>query len=204
MTEEEQKAKEAAEAAAAAEEALKKKDDAPKTFTEEELKQAIDAAVKEAATAAETKVREEESRKAAEKEEADKLAAMDEKEREKAILEKREKELAEKEAAIAKREAKTLAAGLLTENGLPTDIADLVIGGTSEVTKSNVALMKTSFDKAVEAAVVERLKGKSPDTGNTNITLTKKFSELSSTERAELKEKNPEQYQKLRAQHINQ
>lgn len=147
------------------------KDTTPKTYTEEDLQKAKDEAATAAALAAETKVREEENKKAIEKEEAAKLAAMDEKEREKAILEKREKDLSAKEAEIARREAKTVAATLLSQNGLPTEIADLVVGSTEDITKANITTLKTSFDKAVEVAVSERLKGKAPVEGNSKLSV---------------------------------
>ena len=51
---------------------------------------------------------------------------------------------------------------LLAADGLPVDFAKQLTGADADATKANVAAFKDAFSKAVEAAVTERMKGKTP------------------------------------------
>ena len=51
---------------------------------------------------------------------------------------------------------------LLAADGLPVDFAKHLTGADADATKANVAAFKDAFSKAVEAAVTERMKGKTP------------------------------------------
>lgn len=106
-----------------------------------------------------------EAKMAAAVEEALKIAKMDEAgkasyEREKAV-----KELAEREEKIALRERKADALELLAENGISAGFVDLLVGGSGEETKKNVAAFKEQFDAAVQAQVEKRIAGTTPKGG---------------------------------------
>ena len=53
----------------------------------------------------------------------------------------------------------------LASNGLPVEFSKMLTGTTAEETKTNIDNFKATFTKAVEAAVEEKLKGKTPATG---------------------------------------
>lgn len=78
---------------------------------------------------------------------------------------KKEKELADREDAISLRERQADAKELLTDNGLPVEFRDMVMGKDKEETQKNVRSFKEKFDAAVQAQVEQRLKGKTPVSG---------------------------------------
>lgn len=98
-------------------------------------------------------------------EEALKVAKMDEAGKASYEQEKAAKELAEREAKIALRERKADALELLAENGIPAGFVDLLVGGSGEETKKNVAAFKEQFDAAVQAQVESRIAGTTPKGG---------------------------------------
>ena len=51
----------------------------------------------------------------------------------------------------------------LAAQNLPVGFAKMLTGADADETKANIDSFKTAFDKAIEAAVTERLKGKAPD-----------------------------------------
>ena len=106
-----------------------------------------------------------EAKTAAAVEEALKVAKMDEAGKASYEQEKATKELAEREAKIALRERKADALELLAENGIPAGFVDLLVGGSGEETKKNVAVFKEQFDAAVQARVESRIAGTTPKGG---------------------------------------
>lgn len=98
--------------------------------------------------------------------EAEKLAKMSEEEKQKFEFEKRAAELEKKEQEVALRELKAETAKTLSEKGIPMEALELVMAGDAEQTSKRIETFKTLFDKAVQTAVEERLKGKSPQTGS--------------------------------------
>ena len=77
----------------------------------------------------------------------------------------KEKDIADREAAIAHRELQADTKEILSEKGLPESLMGVVIGKDKDTTVKNVDALKVEFDKAVQAQVEERLKGKTPSTG---------------------------------------
>lgn len=131
---------------------------AAKSFSQEELNQLL----------ADEKAKWEQDAAAkieAAKSEAEKLAKMTADEKAQFELDKRIKELEDKEQSIALRELKAETLKTLSEKGLPADVLDLVLADNAENTLKKVETFKATFDKAVQAAVDERLKGKSPNLG---------------------------------------
>ncbi|QLG77579.1 DUF4355 domain-containing protein [Leuconostoc gasicomitatum] len=107
------------------------------------------------------------------KSEAAKLAKMSAEERAKAEATKRQDELEKREKAINLREYRYEAKHQLEENGLPDSFVDMVLSEDAETTKNNIGAIKAEFDKAIEAAVNEKLKGNNPKAGGRTGTLTK-------------------------------
>lgn len=107
------------------------------------------------------------------KSEAAKLAKMSAEERAKAEADKRQGELEKREKAINLREYRYEAKHQLEENGLPDSFVDMVLSEDAETTKNNIGAIKAEFDKAIEAAVNEKLKGNNPKAGGRTGALTK-------------------------------
>lgn len=122
-----------------------------KSYTQQDLDDAIAAAVEKA----------KEGWKA-EQDEAAKLAKMSAEEREKAQFEKRQKEFDEKEAAYKAEKLEFECTKLLAADNLPVEFASMLTGADADTTKKNIETFKGAFSKAIEAAVTERLKGKPP------------------------------------------
>lgn len=99
------------------------------------------------------------------KSEATKLAKMSADERIKAESEKRQRDIEKREKELNMREYRYEAKHQLEESGLPDTFVDMVLSEDAETTKNNIGAIKAEFDKAIEAAVNERLKGTTPKTG---------------------------------------
>ncbi len=99
-------------------------------------------------------------------EEALKVSKMDEGSKASYEQEKAAKELADREAKIAQRELRADALDILAKNDVPSEFADILVGGTTEETKEKVATFKKEFDAAVQAQVEKRLAGTTPKGGN--------------------------------------
>jgi len=128
------------------------------------------------------------------KSEAAKLAKMSADERVKAEAEKRQGELEKREKELNMREYRYEAKHQLEENGLPDTFVDMVLSEDAETTKNNIGAIKAEFDKAVEASVTEKLKGKTPNVGGGAGSMTK--SEI-------LKVQDTVERQRLIAENIN-
>lgn len=140
----------------------------PKTYTAEELQAETDRRVTEALKTANAKSEAtfkkqlEEARAQWEKE-----AKMSEAEREEAAQKKAKDEFEAEKAAFAHEKLINYAGIQLVKNSLPEEIAELITASdaTEDAIGKGVGKLKALFDKAVEAAVNEKLKGKSPDAG---------------------------------------
>lgn len=98
--------------------------------------------------------------------EAEKLAKMTADEKAKYEFAQREKKVEEKEKEIALRELKAETLKTLSEKNIPHQVIDIVIADNAENTAKNIDAFKTVFDEAVQAAVEQRLSGKSPQVGD--------------------------------------
>lgn len=137
----------------------------PVTYTEEDLQTRIKEALAKAKTDHEAEI-------AAARSEAEKLAKMTADEKAKFEFEQREQKVEEKEKAIAIRELKVETLKTLSEKSIPQEVLELVLADNAENTAKKIDTFKTVFDKAVQAAVEERLSGKSPSLGNGNTATT--------------------------------
>lgn len=137
------------------------KTDPPAPSVEEQIKAAVDAAKAEWDKGLDGKI------KAAQKEAARlaKLSAAErQREENKAAKEKFEQEKAEFEHKKIVLYAETQ----LAKSSLPTELAEQLAADSEENTKAAVDALKAAFDKAVEAGVTEKLKGKTPPMGGSH------------------------------------
>lgn len=142
-------------------------DNTPKTYSQEEFDKALqveaDKRVNQALETAKVKWGEEKEKELADaKTEAEKMAAMSAEEKEKHKREKDAEELAKREAEITKRELRAQSLETLAEKGLPKQLADTLNFADAESCKSSLEAVEKAFSEALETAVNERLKGKTP------------------------------------------
>jgi len=101
--------------------------------------------------------------------EAERKAKMTQEELEREVKSKREAELEAREQEITLRERTIEASNLLIEKGISTDLTRFVVDLDSSKNKDNVNDFAKIFNKAVEQAVNDKLKGKTPqDYSNSN------------------------------------
>ena len=94
--------------------------------------------------------------------EAEKLAKMTKEEKAQYMQKKKEKELSEREAAITRKELMAEARNTLAGDGLPQELAEVLNYTDADACKKSMETVKVAFQKAVEAAVEEKLKGGKP------------------------------------------
>ena len=118
-------------------------------------------------------------------------------EAEKLAEERKEFEAMRKQFEYEKRVNST--SKTLASNNLPVEFADFLIGDTDEATTQRVDLFKNAFNEALEKAVNERLKGKTPKISMSSSTaITKeKFRSMSYKEKMDLYNKDKDLFEKL-------
>ena len=94
--------------------------------------------------------------------EAERLAKMTKEEKEQYQRQKKEKELFDREAAITRKELMAEAKNTLASDGLPQELAEVLNYTDADSCKKSMEKVKTVFQKAVETAVEEKLKGGKP------------------------------------------
>lgn len=94
--------------------------------------------------------------------EAEKLAKMNKEEKAQYLQEKKEKEIQDREAAITKRELAAEAKNTLAEKGLPAELAEVLNYSDADSCKQSISAVEKAFQKSVEKAVEEKLKGGQP------------------------------------------
>ena len=94
--------------------------------------------------------------------EAEKLAKMTKEEKAQYMQQKREKELTDREAAITRKEMMAEAKNTLGSDGLPQELAEVLDYSDADTCKKSMEKVKEVFQRAVETAVEEKLKGGKP------------------------------------------
>ncbi len=97
--------------------------------------------------------------------EANKLAKMTADEKAKFERDKQEADYNKRLAEVTKRELKAEAKEQFASDGLPTELADVLVYTDAEACKASMDAVKTAFNAAVEKAVNDRLRGNTPKTG---------------------------------------
>ena len=137
------------------------------------------------------------SEQEAQENEAKKLAKMNADEKQKYQLDQREQELSDREKAIARKELTAEAKTMLSERGLPVELVAVVDLSNAEAVTESVASIQKTWEDAVQKGVSERMKGSAPikTAPQNNNELTKaQFYRMSHSEKAALKQSNPESY----------
>ena len=94
--------------------------------------------------------------------EAEKRAKMTKEEKAQYMQQKREKELTDREAAITRKELMAEAKNTLASDGLPQELAEVLNYSDADTCKKSMEKVKEVFQRAVETAVEEKLKGGKP------------------------------------------
>ena len=94
--------------------------------------------------------------------EAEKLAKMTKEEKAQYMQQKKERELTDREAAITRKELMAEAKNTLASDGLPQELAEVLDYSDADTCKKSMEKVKEVFQKAVESAVEEKLKGGKP------------------------------------------
>lgn len=94
--------------------------------------------------------------------EAEKLAKMTKEEKAQYMQKKKEKELSDREAAVTRSELMAEAKNSLSDEGLPTELAEVLNYTDADACKKSMETVKKAFQTAVEKAVDEKLKGGEP------------------------------------------
>lgn len=94
--------------------------------------------------------------------EAEKLAKMTKEEKAQYMQRKKEKELSDREAAITRKELMAEAKNTLASDGLPQELAEVLDYSDADTCKKSMEKVKEVFQRAVETAVEEKLKGGKP------------------------------------------
>lgn len=138
-----------------------------------------------------------EAEQEAKENEAKKLARMNADEKKDYQLKQLEQELANREQAIARKELTTEAKAMLSERGLPVELVSVVDLSNAEAVTESVASIQKTWEDAVQKGVSDRMKGSAPikTAPQDNNELTKaQFYRMSHSEKAALKQSNPELY----------
>ena len=172
-----------------------------KTYTEDEVKAQVqaetDRKVTKALETAKAKWLEEEQAKL---KQAEELAKLSEKERASKELEIKFAEL-EAEKSKFQRERLTLQTEKdLISKDMPAEFAPFVVADTAEQTLININTLQASWQAAIEKAIDDKVKGRTP-TGNqpptTGGVTKEQFEKMNYLERLELKQKNIKLYESL-------
>jgi hypothetical protein len=138
-----------------------------------------------------------EAEQEAKENEAKKLAKMNADEKQKYQLDQREQELADREKAIARKELTAEAKAMLSERGLPVELVSVVDLSNAEAVTESVASIQKTWEDAVQKGVSERMKGSAPiktaPQQSTGLSRAQ-FFQMSHSEKAALKQSNPELY----------
>lgn len=158
------------------------------TFTPQEFDSEVDKRIAKALETAKSKWNEE---KQDEINRAEQLAKMSAEERKEAEDKAKSEALEKREKELNMREYRYEAKHQLEENGLPDSFVDMVLSDDPAITKNNITAVRSEFDKAIEVAVTERLKGKTPQVGGGTSQLNKNLNDMTLSEMTEAYRNNP-------------
>lgn len=137
------------------------------------------------------------SEQEAKENEAKKLAKMNADEKKDYQLKQLEQELADREQAIARKELTAEAKAMLSERGLPVELVSVVDLSNAEAVTESVASIQKTWEDAVQKGVSDRMKGSAPiktaPQQSTGLSRAQ-FFQMSHSEKATLKQSNPELY----------
>ena len=137
------------------------------------------------------------SEQEAKENEAKKLAKMNADEKQKYQLDQRDQELADREKAIARKELTAEAKAMLSERDLPVELVNVVDLTSAETVSESITSIQKAWEESVQKGVSERMKGSAPiktaPQQSTGLSRAQ-FFQMSHSEKAALKQSNPELY----------
>ena len=102
------------------------------------------------------------------KKEAERLSTLSDEERQKAEIENGRKELEVKEKELQRKELMLEMTKVLAERKIPVQFMEYLIADDNESTLERIKTFEKEYKAAIEAAVNEKLKGKTPPSGAGN------------------------------------
>ena len=163
-----------------------------KTFTQEQVNEMIAKRLQRERKDIEAKIE-------AERKEAEELAKLSEQEKQKKLFEKQVKEFEETKKAFENERLLNETSKQLASKNLPIEFAQMLKGNDAESTFENIKVFETKFNDALEKAVNERLRGKTPKVSTSKpLEISKEeFRKMSLQKQAQLKATKPELYKEL-------
>jgi NADH:ubiquinone oxidoreductase subunit len=173
------------------------------TVSSEELQKMIDSSADKRVTQALKTAREKWEAEVTEKiqkerTEAEKLAKMTEAERLQAEFDKQKQSFEDERKSFLKEKLELQTVKTLQSEELPAEFSGFVMSDSAEQISENIKLFKEQWQKAIEKAVDERLKGSTPKGSNTNTTIkAEEFAKMNYAERMAIYSQDPELYRRL-------
>jgi hypothetical protein len=173
------------------------------TVSSEELQKMIDSSADKRVTQALKTAREKWESEVTEKiqkerTEAEKLAKMTEAERLQAEFDKQKQSFEDERKSFLKEKLELQTVKTLQSEQLPAEFSGFVMSDSAEQVSENIKLFKEQWQKAIEKAVDERLKGSTPKSSNTSTTIkAEDFAKMNYTERMAIYNQDPELYRRL-------
>lgn len=131
---------------------------------------------------------------------AKELAEKHAKERE-AELDKKSAELEKRFAELDKRDRLSKARDILSQQQLPTEAAELLVGKDDDETKQNIEAYQKLVEQGVKNAIHRNSAQKEPQNGGSGSDIPKKkFSDMTLDEQTALYRENPDLYMQLSQQ----
>lgn len=163
-----------------------------KTFTQEEVDKMITKRLAREKRDLEAKIE-------SERQEAEKLAKMNAEEKAKHEFEKQKREFEDMKKAFEGEKLLNETTNQLASKNLPTEFASMLKGEDAETTFENIKVFEEKFNSALEKAVTERLKGKTPTTSTVqgNSLTKEQFRKMSAKEQTDLFRSNKDEYMRL-------
>lgn len=157
-----------------ANEGVKSQDDAPKTFTQDEVNEVVRKRISEMKAKNEeaTKLRIEEALA-----EYDRQSKLSDEQKADEALKKKNQEIEERERQVTLRERRSEALEILVKKELPTELVDFVVDEDADKTATNIDNLTEAWNKAMEEKVKEKIAGTTPKdrssgANNANATTT--------------------------------
>ena len=112
-----------------------------------------------------------------------------------------EKHAKEREAELDKRDRLSKARDILSQQQLPTEAAELLVGKDDDETKRNIEAYQKLVEQGVKNAIHRNSAQKEPQNGGSGSDLPKKkFSDMTLDEQTALYRENPDLYMQLSQQ----
>jgi exonuclease VII large subunit len=135
-----------------------------------------------------------------ERSEAEELAKMTEAERLQREFDKQKQSFEDERKSFLREKLELQTVKTLQAEDLPTEFSEFVLSDSAERVNENIKRFKEQWQKAIEKAVDERLKGSTPKGSNAKTTISKAdFTKMSYAQLNDFQRKNPDIYDQIKA-----